>query len=149
MTTEEQRRQWRESKREYRKRTNARSDKIYREKHHESILKLQAQWRTNNKPVIKHNSNRRITFKGERIYLKDEPRKGICSKCDKSIEKGEVERTVLHHLKYDPDNPLENTVELCPSCHRLEHGGGKYSMTRAAINQRNFRARKRSAVSKS
>ena len=44
-------------------------------------------------------------------------RTGVCHFCEKSDKKGEVSRTVLHHLKYDDSKPLAWTVEVCPSCH--------------------------------
>ncbi len=64
---------------------------------------------------IKHRS-RRMRFKGKLIYLKVNPRKEICSKCGK---KG---LTNIHHFaEYHDDDPLKDTIELCPSCHWKEH----------------------------
>lgn len=56
-----------------------------------------------------------VTFKGKRIELDFEPRKGICSKCHKIDN-----RTHLHHTQYDESDPLRYTVELCASCHGAE-----------------------------
>jgi len=64
---------------------------------------------------------KRINFKGKLIGLEKEPRIGICSKCGKSVKKGEIKRTNLHHLKYDPKNPLNHTIELCVGCHNKIH----------------------------
>ena len=46
-------------------------------------------------------------------------RKGICENCGKSKAKGEISITQLHHKnnKYDLDNPLWNTIEVCIECH--------------------------------
>lgn len=33
----------------------------------------------------------------------------------------ELGKTHLHHTKYDANNPLANTVELCISCHTTLH----------------------------
>ncbi len=100
-------------------------------------------WYQRNKQRILDKSETRVRFKDKRVFTMKQIRTGICSKCGKSVAKGEIERTVLHHIKYDPNDPLKHTVELCGFCHRVEHGGGKLSMTRMAINQRNYRARKR------
>jgi len=55
---------------------------------------------------------RRIMFRGKWIYLKENPRKGICQICG---NKSKV--THMHHEKYDETDPLRYTVELCISCH--------------------------------
>ena len=65
-------------------------------------------------------SKNRITFKGKSILLKFNPRIGICSNCKKSVQKGEIKRTDIHHEKYDELNPLNYTIELCTSCHTKE-----------------------------
>jgi len=65
----------------------------------------------------------RVTFKNKRVRVGRgfNPRTGICSKCGKSVQKGEIKRTNIHHDQYDEQNPLAHTRELCPSCHRKEH----------------------------
>ena len=50
-------------------------------------------------------------YRDELFYLNFNPRKGFCSQCYR------VGKTHLHHTKYDDDNPLDNTIELCDSCH--------------------------------
>ena len=66
---------------------------------------------------------KRIVFTPIRkqVPLSFNPRKGICSNCGRSISKGEVKTTHMHHLKYDLNDPLAHTVELCASCHRKDH----------------------------
>jgi len=59
-------------------------------------------------------SSRRITFKDKRLYVKENPRTGICSNC------GSTKDTEIHHITYDNNNPLMNTVELCSVCHGKE-----------------------------
>ena len=46
-------------------------------------------------------------------------RKGICENCGKSKAKREISVTQLHHKnnKYDLENPLWNTIEVCLECH--------------------------------
>lgn len=57
---------------------------------------------------------RQMMFNGKMILLKENPRKGICEWCNR---KG---LTHMHHTRYDDNDPLKHTVELCPSCHAKE-----------------------------
>jgi len=66
---------------------------------------------------VKVNNQRRVRFQTKRVYVKDQPRTGICSLCRAQ------ERTVLHHIQYDERDVLAYTVELCQSCHSKTHGG--------------------------
>ena len=52
-----------------------------------------------------------LWFRGKQIPLKHNPRTGFCSEC------GKAGQTQLHHTSYESDKPLDNTVELCISCH--------------------------------
>jgi Zn finger protein HypA/HybF involved in hydrogenase expression len=69
---------------------------------------------------------RRILFKGKRILLKAIPRKGQCEQCGKKIGDSfisyrnkltRIKRTEIHHIQYHDDDPLKDTIELCPQCH--------------------------------
>jgi hypothetical protein len=71
----------------------------------------------NNPDSVRRAHKKRILFKGKHITLGQNPRSGICSKCNKSIKNGEIKQTHIHHEKYDDSNPLAYTKELCPSCH--------------------------------
>ena len=44
---------------------------------------------------------------------------GVCKNCGRSKAKGEISTTQLHHKdnKYDLENPLWNTIEVCLECH--------------------------------
>jgi len=84
-------------------------DKTQRERHPEKIKKH-----------ILEQAPRRISFRGKRILLKENPRKGICSNCGKSVAKGEIKTTNIHHTKYHYDDPLKDTIELCVKCHNIE-----------------------------
>ena len=46
-------------------------------------------------------------------------RSGVCKNCGRSKAKGEISTTQLHHKdnKYDLENPLWNTIEVCLECH--------------------------------
>lgn len=67
----------------------------------------------------KEDNSRRMLFlyNGKRnvVFLSKNPRKGECSVC-----KNTGITTHMHHTKYDYKNPLNNTVELCMSCHSKE-----------------------------
>jgi len=56
----------------------------------------------------------RLRFKDKSVLLKENPRKGICSKCCK---KG---YTHIHHLEYHNNDVLKDAIELCASCHAYE-----------------------------
>jgi len=57
-----------------------------------------------------------VSYKGKTVTLNFEPRKGICSICEK-----EDEHTILHHEQYDDNDPLAHTIEVCVKCHGMEH----------------------------
>lgn len=57
-----------------------------------------------------------VTFKGKKIQLDFEPRKGFCFKCGVKDD-----HTHLHHTAYLEKDPLSYIVELCSSCHKREH----------------------------
>jgi hypothetical protein len=60
---------------------------------------------------------RLLHYKDKFIFLKENPRKGICSWCGK---KG---ITQMHHFaEYHDDDPLKDTVEICVACHKKVHG---------------------------
>jgi hypothetical protein len=65
------------------------------------------------------NNHKMINFKGKRILLKDDPRKGICSWCG-AVRGKDCKITNLHHIEYHDDDILKDTVELCASCHAKE-----------------------------
>lgn len=58
----------------------------------------------------------------------ENPREGKCDACNRSIRKGEINTTQLHHwiyayrhvtIKKNPLLVLENLSELCYTCHKL------------------------------
>ena len=56
---------------------------------------------------------------------------GICELCDKSAPflkpdgEGFLEVHHIQHLANDGDDSIENTVALCPNCHRKMHKLGE------------------------
>ncbi len=67
--------------------------------------------RVQDKEKITTYNRRKIRFMDTFIYLNENPRKGICELC------GYQGLTHMHHEKYNIDNPLAHTIELCASCH--------------------------------
>jgi hypothetical protein len=74
-------------------------------------------------------NTRKIRFKGRFIYLKENPRKGICNWCHRKIgdifinarrQLATVKKTDIHHIEYHENDPLKDTLELCNSCHNIE-----------------------------
>jgi hypothetical protein len=62
------------------------------------------------------------------VVLQEDPRKGVCEACGKSITNGEIKMTALHHWWYEfqpktvKENPIlatKNTSELCFGCHQV------------------------------
>lgn len=111
--------------------------KFYNKLHQGIIRNRAKQWKKNNKKRAKindkrwrknhptywkeHYTGRTIRFKDKRIWLTENPRKGVCIDCGKTGGK-----TVLHHTKYDIKNPLAYTHELCIGCHSRQHRLMKY-----------------------
>lgn len=88
---------------------------------HESILENERRFRRKHPHYFKEKyTGRTVRFKGKRVWLKENPRKGICTDC------GKPGRTLLHHIKYDKSNPLAHTIELCIGCHNRQHRILKY-----------------------
>jgi len=56
----------------------------------------------------------------KQIVVGINPRIGVCSMCGDRPKK-----TNMHHTKYDPDNPLAYTIELCVPCHAHVHRLGR------------------------
>ena len=92
--------------------------KIYHIKNREKIKKRDAQ---RSKEKLHEQNVKKIKFLDKYIYLKSNPRTGTCNHCRRSVGNGEIKRTNIHHIKYEPQNPLAHTIELCVSCHNKEH----------------------------
>lgn len=91
-------------------------------------LFIQPKWNPINNPVYgpkrsklarKREGQRRLSYKGKLVYLNIRPRTGICSSCGKSVHRGEIKRTHMHHIQYHDDDVLKDTQELCAACHLL------------------------------
>ena len=65
------------------------------------------------------NKNK-VKFLDKQICVTKNPRTGYCSWCPNNIHNGSCKRTNLHHIEYNDKNILENTIEICASCHAIE-----------------------------
>jgi len=78
---------------------------------------------------------RSMTWRRYKIFFPSEIKTGVCYFCKKEGRAQKSRRTALHHIKYNNDDPLEWTVEVCNSCHYQIDAGNK------KIIQRNFAPR--------
>ena len=83
------------------------------------------QYRVKNKEKISNDhkiwsQNHRLTFLDKRITVDFIERTFSCMCCRFQGS------TNLHHIKYDLNDPLKYTVELCDSCHILWHWEDNY-----------------------
>lgn len=114
------------------------SQKKYRELHKKEQDEAAKKWKINHPEQVKllqlkhskinnpKSNRKKILFKGGQVWIGYNPRSGICSKCKRSVHKGEIKKTNLHHTQYDENNPLAHTIELCVSCHIKEHNIWNY-----------------------
>jgi len=103
------------------------SQKKYRLNHLTEQREAKKRWEKVNPQRVKAHHDKynphRIRFLGKRISLDKNPRTGRCDHCHRSVQRGEIKRTNLHHIQYDLTNELEHTIELCVRCHNEAHGG--------------------------
>jgi hypothetical protein len=65
---------------------------------------------------------RRFTFRDKQLKAIKRPHNGICAFCgakkgDIYSKTGQPVKTHIAHIQYHDDAPLEDTIELCGSCH--------------------------------
>lgn len=78
-------------------------------------------WRAQNPNYMKEYTKKRLNYKGRLITLKTRIKIGVCNTCNKTVESGQINFTTLHHYaEYHDNNPVKDTIELCPSCHGKE-----------------------------
>jgi len=65
------------------------------------------------------NSPKRIGYKGKQVYIEFNPRIGVCNLC-RAVAGVDCKTTHMHHIEYNDDDPLKDTIELCASCHRKQ-----------------------------
>lgn len=81
---------------------------------------------------LKKNNNAKrpyetlICFKEKQILLKKNPRTNVCSICNRKYPDDLKQQTSMHHVEYHPTTPLQDTIEICASCHaKIHHLGMK------------------------
>lgn len=89
--------------------------------YHEGHKKSCDNWLNENQDKHEETMRKRITFKGKRVYLKENPRKGVCSNCGAIISEEQDRQAPMHHEFYDEKNPEAGTFELCDKCHTTFH----------------------------
>lgn len=62
-------------------------------------------------------NKRRLNYLGDNIYFDQEIRTGVCSLCKRNGRIQKSNKTFLHHLKYDHEDKLAWTIEVCGGCH--------------------------------
>lgn len=88
------------------------------EKRNPNKVRLMRQRTAKKHPETRYRVNhRRMLFKNKIVMLDENPRTGVCSECGKSVHKGEIKKTDMHHEQYIDSNPLKETKELCVPCH--------------------------------
>ena len=66
--------------------------------------------------TTKKRNSRRLTFEDKVLHVKENPRIGVCNMC-RAVFPFDCVKTDMHHEKYNKNNPLKDTLELCPNCH--------------------------------
>jgi len=60
---------------------------------------------------------RTLTWHKSKLFFDHEIKTGVCIFCKKERRSQRSKTTVLHHVKYNNDDPLEWTIEVCTKCH--------------------------------
>lgn len=62
-----------------------------------------------------------IKFKGRRLYIRFDPKIGVCNLC-RAVIPFDSPMTNIHHDQgiYYENDPLKNTIEICVGCHTKE-----------------------------
>jgi len=62
-------------------------------------------------------NKRKLTYMGKQLFFDQEIRTRECYFCKREGRAQKSRRTSLHHVKYDHQDPLAWTIEVCNSCH--------------------------------
>jgi len=60
---------------------------------------------------------RTMIWKRKKLFFDQDIKTGICYFCTKEGMKQKHSKTSLHHIKYDNQDPLLWTIEVCLKCH--------------------------------
>ena len=97
-------------------------DKRWRLSHLEYKRQKDMEYHWKNREKHLQAFKKKVHFLGKNISLGFNPRRGVCSIC------AFIGRTDLHHIKYEPSDPLAYTIELCRPCHAKMRIGMKYKV---------------------
>jgi hypothetical protein len=70
-----------------------------------------------------------LSYKGQVVILEEDQRIGVCNLC-RAVASFDCALTQMHHVQYHDDDPLRDTIEVCPSCHRLLRHEGRARMVK-------------------
>ena len=69
---------------------------------------------------------RTMTWHKKKLFFDHEIKTGICYFCKRDARAQRSRSTVLHHVKYNNDDPLDWTIEVCTKCHyQIDTGNRK------------------------
>ncbi|KAG2473361.1 MAG: hypothetical protein NPMRTHETA2_1260003 [Nitrosopumilales archaeon] len=60
---------------------------------------------------------RSVTWHKKKLFFDHEIKTGVCYFCKRDARAQRSRSTVLHHVKYNNDDPLDWTIEVCTKCH--------------------------------
>jgi len=60
---------------------------------------------------------RTLTWHKRKLFFDHEIKTGVCYFCKRDGRAQRSRSTVLHHVKYNNDDPLDWTIEVCTKCH--------------------------------
>ena len=80
-------------------------------------LKPRDKMPTVNDKTREYWQKRTLTWHKSRLFFDHEIKTGVCIFCKKERRSQRSKTTVLHHVKYNNDDPLEWTIEICTKCH--------------------------------
>jgi len=72
---------------------------------------------TINDENIEYWKKRTMTYGQKKLSFDHEIKTGVCIFCKKESRAQGSKSTALHHVKYNNDDPLEWTIEVCIKCH--------------------------------
>lgn len=90
-------------------------------KRHNERVEGVKRWAANHPEAFRNKYKRQVSFFKKHIWLRKNIRTNICSNCGKKYPEELKQQTCLHHTSYNPLKPLDNTMELCRSCHCKLH----------------------------
>ncbi|MEX0854374.1 MAG: hypothetical protein WD018_01240 [Nitrosopumilaceae archaeon] len=100
---------------------------LYKDENGKNIqLKPREKMPTINDENREYWRKRTLTYGRKKLFFPAEIKTGTCFFCKKEGRAQRSKTTVLHHVKYNNDDPLEWTIEVCTKCHyHIDQGNKK------------------------